>query len=53
MGYIGYYKLTVDSEKTMVASYDDSYCDVTFSLNILKVCTFQFICQLLILSSCT
>ena len=35
--FIGYYKLTVDSEKTAVFSYNDSYCAVTFSINILKV----------------
>ena len=35
--FLGYYWLTVDSEKTMVASYNDSYCAVSFSINILKV----------------
>ena len=40
--FLGYYSLTVDSEKTMVASYNDGYCAVSFSINILKV-SFQFI----------
>ena len=35
--FLGYYKLTVDSEKTTVASYNDSYCAVSFSINILRV----------------
>ena len=35
--FIGYYKLTVDSEKTTIASYNESYCAVSFSVNILKV----------------
>ena len=41
--FIGYYKLTVDSEKTMVdVSYNDSHCAVSFSINILNV-SFQFV----------
>ena len=42
--FIGYYKLKVEPENTTVTSYNDSYCAVTFAINILKVAIHLF-CQ--------